>query len=184
MTTAAAFALLLAVQPAAAPAITVSRTSGLRPAGDTVVVTGRGFDVEKGVYVAFCVDRGPAERPTPCGGGADTTGTGGGSRWVSSDPPPYGRGLAVPFGPGGTFRVELSVTALIGEHDCRKVRCAVVTRADHTRTDDRSQDTHVPVTFAGETGIATTTLAGAGIAAAGVGAAAMALAGRRRRRPS
>ena len=172
---------VLAAVLLAAPAIEVSRTSGLRPGGDTVVVTGRGFDAEKGVYVAFCVDRGPGERPTPCGGGADTSGTGGGSRWVSSDPPPYGRGLAVPYGPEGTFRVELAVSARIGEHDCREVRCAVVTRADHTRTDDRTQDTRVPVTFAAE-GTPVAAYAGAGAAAAGLGAAVTALAGRRRRR--
>ena len=164
----------------AAAAITVTPAGGLRPGGDTVRVTGSGFDVEKGVYVAFCVDRGPGVRPSPCGGGMDTTGTGGGSVWVSSDPPPYGRGLAVPYGPGGTFTVELSVSARIGDHDCRKVRCAVVTRADHTRTEDRSQDTRVQVGFAGPDGVGAAGVAGAGVVAAATGAAAALWLGRRR----
>lgn len=182
MSAATAFAaLLLAAQPAGQPVIEVSRTAGLRD-GETVVVTGRGFDVEKGIYVAFCVDRGDGARPTPCGGGADTTGSGGGSRWVSSDPPPYGKGLAIAYGPGGSFRVELSVTARIGDHDCRRVRCAVVTRADHTRTDDRTQDAKVPVTFAGASGTSAPAVAGAGAVAAGAGAGAVLLATSRRRR--
>jgi hypothetical protein len=174
--------LLLLVALTGQPSIAVSRTEGLPAAGETVVVTGQGFDPAKGVYVAFCVDRGPGARPTPCGGGADTTGTSGGSQWVSSDPPPYGRGLTVPYGPGGTFRVELRVSARIGEYDCREVRCAIVTRADHTRTDDRSQDTRIPVTFADGAGPPAVALAGAGAGAAGIGAAAVLLAGRRRRR--
>ncbi|MDQ1711063.1 MAG: hypothetical protein QOE45_513 [Frankiaceae bacterium] len=170
-------ALLLAL---ASPAITVSDADGLRPGGDTVVVSGSGFDVTKGVYVAFCVDRGPGVRPTPCGGGADTTGASGGSQWVSSDPPPYGRGLAVPYGPGGTFTVRLAVSAKIGTYDCRDVRCAVVTRADHTRTEDRTQDARVPVTFAAPATNGPMPLA-AGVGAASVGALGVALLGRRRR---
>lgn len=179
---AAVTALLLAAQPVGVPSITVSRTTGLRPSGETLVVTGRGFDVEKGIYVAFCVDRGEGVRATPCGGGADTAGTGGGSRWVSSNPPPYGDGLAVPYGPGGMFRVELDVSARIGGFDCRTVRCAVVTRADHTRTDDRSQDTRAEVSFTRDGGAPLPVLAGAGVAAFGAGATAAVLTGRRRRR--
>ncbi|MCD0449017.1 LPXTG cell wall anchor domain-containing protein [Actinocorallia sp. API 0066] len=117
--------------------------------GQTVTVTGSGFDTRKGIYVAFCKDLGEGQVPTPCGGGADTSGLGGGSQWISSNPPPYGRELAVKYGEGGSFEVRISVAAKIGEDvDCTRDACAVVTRADHTRTQDRTQDVRVPVRFA------------------------------------
>ena len=59
----------------------------------------------KGIYVTFCVVPPPGQLPTPCGGGIDLTGTGGGTNWVSSDPPIYATGLTTPYGPGGTFSV-------------------------------------------------------------------------------
>jgi hypothetical protein len=141
--------LATATPAAAAPAITVSRTTGLNPAGDTITVSGSGYDVTKGIYVAVCVDNGPGQTPTPCLGGADTRGGSGGSKWISSNPPSYGKGLATPYGPGGTFTVALSVVAVdpVTGTDCTRVRCAAVTRADHTRTSDRSQDARVPLTF-------------------------------------
>lgn len=163
------------------PHVGVSPTEGLPAKGATVRVTGAGFDVAKGIYVAFCVDRGPGVRPTPCGGGADTTGTGSGSKWISSDPPQYGRDLATPYGPGGSFTVELSVSARIGEFDCRKVRCAVVTRADHTRPEDRSQDSRVPVTFAASQGVGAASVAVAGVGAVAAGAAGAVVFARRRK---
>lgn len=72
---------------------------------------------------------------------------------MSSNPPPYGKGLAVPYGTNGTFDVTIRIgSALSGAVDCAKVRCAVVSRADHTRGSDRSQDVRVPVTFDGGDG--------------------------------
>ncbi|OLF08784.1 hypothetical protein BLA60_22515 [Actinophytocola xinjiangensis] len=137
-------------QATAAPRITVSKTSGLNPAGDTITVNGTGFDVTKGIYVAVCVDNGPGQVPTPCLGGVDTGGSGGGSAWISSNPPSYGNGLATPYGPGGSFSVTLTVAAIdpVTGTDCRRVACAAVTRADHTRTGDRSQDARIPLSFA------------------------------------
>lgn len=146
----AAAALLVCAQPAtAAPGITVSKSQGPDPAGESITVSGSGFDVTKGIYVAVCVDNGPGQVPTPCLGGVDTSGTGGGSAWISSNPPSYGKGLATPYGPGGSFTVTLSVVASdpVTGTDCRKVQCSVVTRADHTRTADRSQDARVRLTF-------------------------------------
>lgn len=145
-----AAALLVCVRPAmAAPGITVSQSNGLDPAGASITVSGSGFDATKGIYVAVCVDNGPGQVPTPCLGGVDTSGTGGGSAWISSNPPSYGKGLATPYGPGGSFTVTLSVVATdpVTGTDCRQVQCAVVTRADHTRTSDRSQDARVRLTF-------------------------------------
>ncbi|RAY17175.1 hypothetical protein DPM19_03220 [Actinomadura craniellae] len=128
--------------------LTVSAADGVSPGGATLTVTGRGYDVRKGIYVAFCRDNGPGKPPSPCGGGADTTGSGGGSHWVSSNPPPYGRGLATPYGPDGSFRVTIRISARpSGAMDCMKVRCVVATRADHTRSTDRTQDVRVPISF-------------------------------------
>lgn len=129
--------------------LTVSETTGLRPEGHALTVSGSGYDTAKGVYVALCVMPPAGTQPAPCGGGADREGTGGASAWISSDPPPYAVGLTQAYGPGGTFRATITVAAEIAPGvDCRVVACAVVTRADHMRSADRSQDVLVPVTFA------------------------------------
>ncbi|MDG4830886.1 hypothetical protein O7627_16440 [Solwaraspora sp. WMMD1047] len=128
--------------------LTVSKSSGVSRAGERVTVTGSGYDETKGIYVAFCVDNGAGRLPTPCGGGADLSGSLGASHWISSNPPSYGEGLAVPYGPGGSFRVQLSLTAKIGDVDCTVRTCSVVTRNDHTRSADRGQDVRVPIRFA------------------------------------
>ncbi|MFI7205487.1 hypothetical protein [Micromonospora aurantiaca (nom. illeg.)] len=128
--------------------LTVTPSTDLSRSGATVSVSGRGYDVDKGIYVAYCVDNGPGVAATPCGGGADTTGSLGASQWISSNPPAYAEGLPKPYGPGGSFSVTVKVTPTIGDVDCTVRRCAVVTRADHTRASDRSQDVRVPVTFA------------------------------------
>lgn len=128
--------------------LSVDAARDLDPAGATISITGSGYDEAKGVYVAFCVVPALNQVPTPCGGGAALTGGTGASQWVSSNPPSYGEGLAVAYGPGGTFTATLTVAAqLAAGIDCTQVPCAVVTRNDHTRTADRSQDLFVPVTF-------------------------------------
>src|SRR5690606_6108587 len=53
---------------------------------------------------------------------------------------------------------NLPVRAALGSGiDCRTVRCAIVTRNDHTRASDRSQDILLPVTFATQAGPVATT---------------------------
>lgn len=131
-----------------------SKTSGLDADGETVTVTGSGFDPNKGIYVALCVDKGPGELSTPCLGGVDMSGEAGTSAWVSSNPPSYGEGLAQPYGPDGSFTVSLHVAAADEFVDCRDPQqapdgCIIYVRADHTRTTDRSQDFRIPVTFGG-----------------------------------
>lgn len=129
--------------------LTVSQVRGLSPAGQTIRVTGRGYDTNKGVYVALCVIPPRNVVPSPCGGGVDLEGQAGASQWFSSNPPSYGVGLAKPYGPGGSFDTTFRVSPVISPTvDCRQVRCAVVTRNDHSRSSDRSQDILVPVTFA------------------------------------
>lgn len=139
--------------------LTVSKTSGIDPDGETVTVTGSGYDTAKGIYVALCDTANASSNiaPGPCIGGVDMEGDGGSSAWISSNPPPYGEGLATPYTGGGTdggFTVELSVKAKDDNTDCTAsgTECAVVTRNDHTRSSDRGQDKFVPVTFAGQAG--------------------------------
>jgi hypothetical protein len=136
------------VTTAAGLRVTVTPVRRLDPTGATVKVTGRGFNPTIGIYVALCVKPKKGRVPTPCGGGINTSGKKAASVWVSSNPPAYGQALATPFGKGGSFSVKLSVSALIGKTDCRKVACAIVTRADHTQPDERRSDVIVPVTFA------------------------------------
>lgn len=127
--------------------LSVSNANNLK-SGTSVLVSGKNFDVTTGIYVELCVVVPKTVLPHPCGGGENMSGASAASFWISSNPPPYGKGLAIPYGPGGTFKVKLSVSPMIGKIDCRVSKCAIYVRADHLRTDDRSHDIHVPVTFA------------------------------------
>lgn len=127
--------------------LTVTPTAGLDPAGAAVTVNGRGYDRTVGIYVALCVTPKTGEAPSPCGGGVNMSGVNPASAWISSNPPPYGQKLAVPFTKGGRFKVRISVSSTIGTIDCRTVSCSIVTRADHLRSGDRRFDVAVPVTF-------------------------------------
>ncbi|MFI9168491.1 hypothetical protein [Streptomyces lincolnensis] len=134
--------------------LTVSKSSGLDPAGETVTVSGTGYNTEKGIYIAFCVDNGAGKTPTPCIGGVDMAGESGASVWISSNPPSYGEGLAEPYGGSGhkgTFSVRLKVRSKDANTDCAKagVTCSVISRNDHTRGSDQSQTVRIPVTFGG-----------------------------------
>lgn len=130
--------------------LTVSQASGLSDAGQTIMVSGSGYDVTKGIYVALCVATAKGVLPSPCGGGVDMEGDGGASIWISDNPPSYAKGLPLPYGPGGSFSVSFRVGPVIDKfNDCRAVRCAIVTKSDHTITSDRSQDLQIPVTFLG-----------------------------------
>ncbi|WP_157630763.1 hypothetical protein [Kribbella catacumbae] len=137
--------------------VTVSRSEGLNPAGTPVTVRGRGFDLNKGIYVVFCVNKGAGQMPSPCLGGVDMQGASGSSAWISSNPPSYGEGLAKPFTKvdgKGSFEVQLTIKAKDQFTNCLDKKaaplgCVVGTRADHTRTADRSADVLIPVTFTG-----------------------------------
>ena len=126
--------------------LSASQVHDLVP-GQTVTVSGTGFDPEKGVYVALCAIPPTGQVPSPCGGGQDRTGATGASAWITSNAPD-GAGLSQPYGPGGSFSVTLVVGPAINSTlDCRQLRCAIVTRNDHYRTSDRGQDLLLPVTF-------------------------------------
>lgn len=136
----------------------VSQATGLAAEGQSVVVEGSGYDTSKGIYVALCVRTARGVMPSPCGGGADLDGGAGASIWISDNPPEYAKGLTIPYGPGGSFRVTFRAGPTINSAlDCRAVQCAIVTRADHTILSDRSQDLQIPVTFLGAPVAVTTT---------------------------
>ena len=136
-------------------ALTYAKTRGATAAdaevsegfGQTVTVRGKRFSELVGIYVGLCVLPRPGAKPTPCGGGVDQDGSSRASAWISSNPPPYGARLAIPYKRGGSFAVTIRVSPRIGSVDCRVTRCAVVARADHMRSNDRSWDVAVPVTF-------------------------------------
>jgi len=121
-------------------------TTSISQAG-AIKVVGAHFDETIGIYLAFCVLPAKGKLPTPCGGGVNKAGIAAISFWISSNPPPYGVGLAEDFLPGGRFIHSLRVTPTIGKYDCRKVRCAITVRADHTRDGDRNYDLFIPITF-------------------------------------
>lgn len=132
--------------------LTVSQAADIDPAGQSLTVTGSGYDEARGVYVSLCVIPPVGTTPSPCGGGVDRENTSGASAWISSDPPSYAAGVSQPYGPGGTFTVTIEISPTINaDLDCRQVRCAVVSRNDHTRGSDRSQDLLIPVSFADPT---------------------------------
>lgn len=115
--------------------------------GQTVKVIGKKFDKKIGIYLAFCVVNAKGEMPGPCGGGVNAAGDSTGSIWISSNPPAYGSSLAKPFNKSGGFTHKVTVSRYIGDIDCALVKCAIVTRADHTRSSDRKADVIVPIKF-------------------------------------
>ena len=131
---------------ASRPKLSVSQVNHLNPNGTTVTVRGTGYDVNKGVYVIVCTQAAPGPQAT-CIGGVNIDGSSASSVWVSSNPPNYAIGLTTPFSPDGSFTVELVVVAKSGALDCTILKCGVVTRSDHLRYTDRTQDVFVPITF-------------------------------------
>jgi hypothetical protein len=138
--------------------LSASQTRNLDPAGQVVSVSGAGFAIEKGIYVAFCVIPPTDQKPTPCGGGrGDASTESGASLWFGTYPPGSGKDSATPYAPGGSFSGTMALAPEIAPGlDCRQVRCAIVTRADHTRASDRSLDLFLPVTFAAASAPGTT----------------------------
>ncbi len=148
-------AIVMTLSPAVAASKTVvgkhgeslNASSTTPNSQSSITVKGAHFDETVGIYLAFCVVPKNGMVPTPCGGGINKSGIASISYWISSNPPPYGKGLAEDFLPGGRFTHTLHVSPIIGKYDCRKVKCAITVRADHTRDSDRSFDLFIPVNF-------------------------------------
>jgi hypothetical protein len=128
--------------------LTASITKGTLPVGETtnVTVSGKGYNTKTGIYATFCVMPEPGKKPETCGS-YNITGINSQAVWISSNPPFYASLLVKKFGKGGTFKVTLPITSTIGEIDCTKVKCAIVTRADHTNPENRKADVIIPLTF-------------------------------------
>lgn len=124
--------------------LTVSQTKGLKNA--KVTVTGSNYDQDIGIYVTFCVIPKKGKKPDHCGA-YNITGINSQAVWISSNPPIYAALLVTAFKKGGKFKIELPLSKTIGDKDCTKVKCAVLTRADHTDGDNRTADVIVPITF-------------------------------------
>lgn len=128
--------------------LTASISKGVIPATGTtkVTISGKGYGTKVGIYVTFCVIPELGKKPELCGP-FDVTGNKNQSIWISNNPPFYGKLLVKKFGKGGTFKVTMPIDSTIDEFDCTKVKCAIVTRADHTNPDYRKADVIIPVTF-------------------------------------
>ena len=114
--------------------------------GTKVAVTGKGYNTKVGIYVTYCVIPPRGVRPSECGP-FDMSGQNNASVWVSSNPPLYAALLVTPFSKGGSFKLSIKVTRMIGNFDCKRVRCALTTRADHTNGSYRKADVFIPITI-------------------------------------
>ncbi|TDC61700.1 hypothetical protein E1200_28440 [Actinomadura sp. GC306] len=139
--------LLAAPQPAFAASVRVSPTTGLDPGGQTISVSGSGFDAARnnkfGVYVVF----GPRRADWATNSNSFLA-----AKWVHPGGAGGGSGQA-PMSASGGFSVSLQVKAKYTDGDgrkvdCLKTRCYVITMAAHG-VPDRSQDTFTPITFRG-----------------------------------
>jgi hypothetical protein len=125
--------------------LTVSATNVKN--GQAVTVTGKKYNQKLGIYLAFCVVNAKGVTPSPCGGGVNASGVSQSSIWISSNPPTYGKSLALPFTKGGGFKQKVVVSRFINDFDCAVVKCAIVTRSDHLNSTNRKADVIVPVKF-------------------------------------
>ncbi len=127
--------------------LSASVSKNLDPAKATkITLAGKGYNTRVGIYATFCVMPEAGAKPEHCGG-FDITGRNTQAHWISSKPPFYAQLVTKAFGKGGTFKVVVPVSQMIGEYDCKVVVCALTTRADHTRGDFRAADVFIPVTF-------------------------------------
>lgn len=142
---AAGFGLVAVAPPAHAASLRVSPTANLAPGGQSVTVSGSGFDAARnngfGVYVVFGPRRADFHRNANAFASAvwvHRGGSGGGQARMSA---------------AGTFTVTLTAKAKYTDGDGRAVDCAatgcyVMAFAAHG-VPDRSQDAFVPVSFRG-----------------------------------
>ena len=130
----------------------------IRP-GEKIVVRGSGYNPDIGIYVSFCrIPETEGAKFTPCLGevpaseaeaeAQNSEGGEGSSAWITNDF--VWRVFATgQFEADGSFEAHLIIPESSGNGvDCRKERCGLVTRADHTASGDRIQDMAIPLQFA------------------------------------
>lgn len=135
--------------------------AAVRP-GESLTVSGSGFDASIGIYVAVCaIPNDRTVKPGPCLGGipegaqegtADTAQLT--SAWITDDW--AWRAFATQGyndAATGSFTTTLTVPDPVMDGlDCTISRCAITTRADHTALQDRVQDLFIPIGFAVQEG--------------------------------
>lgn len=126
--------------------------------GESLSISGSGFDAAIGIYVAVCaIPSDPTVKPGPCLGGIPEGATEGTadtdqltSVWITDDW--AWRAFATQGyqdAATGSFTTTLTVPDPVTEGlDCTVTRCAITTRADHTALQDRVQDMFIPIAFA------------------------------------
>lgn len=131
--------------------------ASVRP-GESLTVSGAGFDASIGIYVAVCaIPSDPTVKPGPCLGGIPEGAREGTtdtdqltSAWIT-DAWAW-RAFATQGYNGaeeGSFTTKLTIPDPVMEGlDCTVTRCAITTRADHTALNDRVQDLFIPIAFA------------------------------------
>ena len=127
--------------------MTLSKSSGIDPAGETLTVQGSGFDSSgtRGIYVMFCQQTSGRPSGTQCSGAQN---------WIGNT----AMGAPVAWSGDGTFTATIDVVGTWTGVDCTDgtTVCGVVTRNDHLDGHLFDQDTFTPVTFAGDEPTTTT----------------------------
>ena len=131
--------------------LTVDPAGGLTTAGATLAVTGTGFDPATGLYVAICHADGkaPASLQDCVGGAIPKSNTSRSWAHITDDAQQSGGSVVTPWGPGGSFSVELALPASDSASDaldCAKVACAVYTAVDTGR--NKAEELSVPLVYA------------------------------------
>ena len=133
----------------------LAASATLPSSGGTVVVGGTGYNPGQGIFLAFCVIPDTVQLgdpatytalPTPCLGGRQSTD--GSARRITNTATGT-PGVTIPYGTGGSFLTTLNLKPEIADGVVCDVtvRCAIVTRADFTATDDRLYDQYIPFRF-------------------------------------
>jgi hypothetical protein len=116
------------------PTLTLSKSVGLDAAGETVTVTGVGFNPNQPIYLTTCTDVALEQVSFTFISAGCTVG----AKQVTANPTTP---TQVKFNADGSFQTEFTVSPKAGS-------TAVYTIANHTAMSDRSQDAKVTVTFA------------------------------------
>lgn len=136
--------------------LTLAAPTTLSAQGQHVPVFGAGYNTDQGIFIALCVVPDSVDvddpatytaRPTPClGRGAGDT-SGAAHRVTNTDTGTPG--ITSRYGPGGSFYATLKLKPQLADGTVCDidVKCAIVTRADFTATNDRTYDLYIPVTF-------------------------------------
>ncbi|GAA2569243.1 HtaA domain-containing protein [Microbacterium binotii] len=117
------------------PTLTLSKSTGLNPAGEEITVTGTGYNPNQPIYLTTCVDVPLSEVSfTFIASNRCTTG----AKQITSNPTTP---TMVKFQEDGSFTTTFTVQPKDGS-------TAVYTLANHTAMNDRSQDAKAVVSFA------------------------------------